>query len=143
VHTDTDKEERAVSKGKSSKSSKGLKKISMGDNEDLYITGEGELWYVSKQPNGSVTKMQVIIDQTTGEMNVVDIASSRSQGLEKISMIDNEDLYITGEGDLWYVSRQPDGSTTKNQALIDEATGEMIIRQSRKQSWKRVLCGSA
>jgi hypothetical protein len=42
-------------------------------------------------------------------------------------MSDYEDLYITGEGDLWYVSRQPDGSTAKNQALIDEATGEMII----------------
>jgi hypothetical protein len=115
------------------KGSKGLEKISLGDNEDLYVTGEGELWYVSKQPDGSVVKMQVHIDQTNGEMNVVDIASGKSQGsqsLEKISMSDYEDLYITGEGDLWYVSRQPDGSTTKNQALIDEATGEMVIIDS-------------
>ena len=115
------------------KGSKGLEKISIGDNENLYITGKGELWYVSKQPDGSITKMQVHIDETTGEMNVINIGGGKSQGsqgLEKISMSNNEDLYITGEGDLWYVSRQPDGSTTKNQALIDETTGEMILIDS-------------
>ncbi len=114
------------------KGSKGLEKISMGDNNNLYITGQGELWYVSKGPDGSITKMQVHIDETTGEMNVIDIGgkSQGSQGLEKISMSNYEDLYITGEGDLWYVSQQPDGSTTKNQALIDETTGEMIVIDS-------------
>jgi len=133
AHTDPDKDGKAVSKTKSPKGSKGLEKISMGDYEDLYITGEGELWYVSKQPDGSITKMQVHIDETTGEMKVIDIyggKSQGSQGLERISMSDYEDLYITGEGELWYVSQQPDGATRKNQALIDETTGEMIIIDS-------------
>jgi len=120
-----------------SKESKSLEKISVGDNENLYITGKGELWYVSKQPDGSITKMQVHIDETTGEMNVINIGGGKSQGsqgLERISMSDYEDLYITGEGDLWYVSKQPDGSTTKNQALIDETTGEMILIDSGDDS---------
>jgi len=133
AHTDSSKDGKAVSMTKSSKGSKGLEKISMGDNEDLYITGKGELWYVSKRPDGSTAKMQVHIDATTGEMTVVDISGGKSegsQGLERISMSDNEDLYITGEGELWYVSQQPDGSTTKNQALIDETTGEMILIDS-------------
>ncbi len=116
-----------------SKGSKGLEKISMGDNDNLYITQEGEFWYVSKGPDGKTVKMQVHIDETTGEMNVIDIGGGKSQGsqgLERISMSDYEDLYITGDGDLWYVSQQPDGSTTKNQALIDETTGEMIVINS-------------
>jgi len=116
-----------------SKGSKGLEKISMGDNEDLYISGEGELWYVSEQPDGSTTKSQVLIDETTGEMIVIDTSSGKSKGsqdLEKISMGDNEDLYISGEGELWYVSEQPDGSGTKSQVLIDETTGEMIVIDS-------------
>ena len=115
------------------KGPKGLEKISISDNDNLYITQEGELWYVSKGPDGSIVKMQVHIDETTGEMNVIDIGGGKSQGsqgLERISMSDYEDLYITGEGDLWYVSQQPDGSTTKNQALIDETTGEMIVINS-------------
>jgi hypothetical protein len=130
LNPEQNKDIKAVSRAKLSKGSKGLEKISMGDNDNLYITKEGELWYVSKQPDGSVTKVQVQIDQTTGEMNIVDIAGGKSkgsQGLEKISMSDYEDLYITGEGDLWYVSEQPDGSTVKNQALIDETTGEMVL----------------
>ena len=133
AHTDSGKDGKAVSMTKSFKGSKDLEKISMGDNEDLYITGEGELWYVSKRPDGSTAKMQVHIDETTGEMTVVDISGGKSegsQGLEKISMSDNEDLYITGEGELWYVSEQPDGSATKSQALIDETTGEMILIDS-------------
>jgi hypothetical protein len=140
AYTDSGKDGKAVSMTKSfkgdyakSKGSKGLEKISMGDNEDLYITGEGELWYVSKRPDGSIAKMQVHIDETTGEMTVVDISGGKSegsQGLEKISMSDNEDLYITGEGELWYVSEQPDGSATKSQVLIDETTGEMIVIDS-------------
>jgi len=107
------------------KDKKDLEKISLGENEDLYVSKEGELWYVS----GKV-KMQVEIDETTGQMNVINIYDGTSQGskdLERISMSDNEDLYITGEGDLWHVSRQPDGSTVKNRALIDETTGEMIL----------------
>ena len=44
--------------------SKGLQKISLGDNEDLYITADGQLWSVSKQPDGSVVKMRVAIDET-------------------------------------------------------------------------------
>ena len=139
AHTDSGKDGKAVSMTKSfkgdyakSKGSKGLEKISMGDNEDLYITGEGELWYVSKRPDGSIAKMQVHIDETTGEMIVVDSGgkSEGSQGLEKISMSDNEDLYITGEGDLWYTSEQPDSSETKSRAVIDETTGEMILIDS-------------
>jgi len=69
AYTDSGKDGKAVSMTKSfkgdyakSKGSKGLEKISMGDKEDLYITGEGELWYVSEQPDGSVTKSQVLID---------------------------------------------------------------------------------
>ncbi len=54
------------------KGSKGLEKISMGDNENLYITGEGELWYVSKGPDGKTTKMQVQIDDATGEITVIE-----------------------------------------------------------------------
>ncbi len=133
AHTDSDKDGKAVSMTKSSKGSKGLEKISMGDNEDLYITGEGKLWYVSKGPDGSITKMQVHIDETTGEMNVIDIGGGKSQGsqgLERISMSNYEDLYITGEGDLWYVSQQPDGSETKSRAVIDNTTGEMIVIDS-------------
>ena len=79
AHTDSGKAGKAVSMTKSfkgdyakSKGSKGLVKISMSDNEDLYITGEGELWYVSEQPDGSGTKSQVLIDETTGEMIVID-----------------------------------------------------------------------
>jgi len=121
VEEDSDK----LSKKDYAKGKKDLEKISLGDNENLYVTGEGELWYVS----GKV-KMQVELDETTGQMNVVNIYDGNSQdseGLERISMSDNEDLYITGEGDLWHVSRQPDGSTIKNRALIDETTGEMIL----------------
>ena len=104
------------------KAKKGLKKISLGEDEDLYVSKDGELWYVS----GNV-KMQVEIDEATGQMNVISIYDANTQGLERISMSDNEDLYITTEGDLWYVSRQPDGTETKNRALIDETTGEMIL----------------
>ena len=120
-----DDSEAKPSKEDYAKAKKGLEKISLGDNEDLYVTGEGELWYVS----GKV-KMQVEIDEATGRMNVINIHdgnSENSEGLERISMSDNEDLYITGEGDLWHVSRQPDGSTVKNRAMIDETTGEMIL----------------
>jgi len=111
-----------------SKGSKGLEKISMGDNEDLYITGEGELWYVSKGPDGSTTKMQVHIDETTGEMTVVDISVGKSEGSEgtqRISLGDNDNLYITQEGELWYTSEQ--GSGSKARVEIDDTTGEITV----------------
>ena len=112
-----------------SKGSKGLEKISMGDNKNLYITGEGELWYVSKGPDGKTTKMQVQIDDATGEMTVVDwgdyAKSDGSEGMQRISMGDNEDLYITQEGQLWYTSEQ--GSGYKAQVEIDDTTGEITV----------------
>jgi hypothetical protein len=123
-----------------SKGSKGLKKISMGDNDNLYITGEGQLWYVSEQPDGKTIKMQVQIDETTGEMTIVAgggyARSEGSQGLQRIPLGDREDLYITGEGQLWYVSEQPDGSTGKMQVQIDETTGEMTIVDSGEMNAK-------
>jgi hypothetical protein len=110
------------------KGPKGLEKISMGDNEDLYITGKGELWYVSKGPDGKTIKMQVHIDETTGEMTVVDISGGKSGGSEgpqRISMGDNDNLYITQEGELWYTSEQ--GSGSKAHVEIDDTTGEITI----------------
>ncbi|MBA7662930.1 hypothetical protein ES703_70963 [subsurface metagenome] len=53
-----------------SKGSKGLEKISMGDNDNLYITQEGELWYTSEQGSGS--KAHVEIDDTTGEITIIE-----------------------------------------------------------------------
>jgi len=136
AHTDSGKNGKAVSMTKSfkgdyakSKGSKGLEKISMGDNEDLYITGEGKLWYVSKGPDDKTTKMQVQIDDATGEMTVVDwgdyAKSDGSKGLEKISMGDNDNLYITQEGELWYTIEQ--GSGSKAQVEIDDTTGEITV----------------
>ena len=111
-----------------SKGSKGLEKISIGDNDNLYFTGEGELWYVSKGADGSTAKMQVHIDETTGEMTVVDISGGKSEGSEgthRISMGDNDNLYITQEGELWYTSEQ--GSGSKARVEIDDTTGEITI----------------
>ncbi len=111
------------------KGPKGLEKISMGDNEDLYITGEGELWYVSKGPDGKTTKMQMQIDDATGEMTVVDwgdyAKSDGSEGMQRISMGDNDNLYITQEGELWYTSEQ--GSGSKAHVEIDDTTGEITV----------------
>ena len=116
-------------KGNSAKSkgSKGLEKISLGDYDNLYITEEGELWYVSKQPDGKTIKMQVQIDDTAGEMTIVDVKSGGSKDLEKISLGDYDNLYITEEGEQWYVSEQPDGSISKTQVLMDETTGEVTV----------------
>jgi hypothetical protein len=114
-----------------SEGSKGLEKISLGDYENLYRTAEGQLWYVSTQPDGRTVKMQVQIDEATGEMTIVSMGdyakSEGSKGPEKISLSDYDNLYITEEGKHWYVSEQPDGSVSKSQVQIDEATGEMII----------------
>jgi len=119
-----------ITKPLKAEGSKGLQKISLGDGEDLYITADGQLWSVSRQPDGSIVKMQVHIDETTGEMTIMNIGGGKSdgsQGLQKISIGDNEDLYITAEGQLWSVSKQPDGSVTKMQVQIDETTGEMTV----------------
>lgn len=114
-----------------SEGSKGLQKISLGDYENLYITGEGELWYVSNQPDGSTTKMQVQIDNITGQMTIVGggsyAKSEGSQSLQRISMGNREDLYITPENELWYVSRQPDGSTAKMQLQTENVNGETTV----------------
>ncbi|MHC4558982.1 MAG: hypothetical protein ACYS80_16960 [Planctomycetota bacterium] len=107
--------------------SKGLERISLGDYENLYLTREGQLWYVSEPPDGKAVKMQVVIDDTTGEIILVDAMSGGSKDLERISLGDYENLYITGEAKLWYVSEPPDGETVKMPALIDETTGEIII----------------
>ena len=136
AYTDSDKDGKAVSMTKSSKGdyakskgSKGLEKISMGENDNLYITGEGELWYVSKGPDGKTTKMQLQIDDATGEMTVVDwgdyAKSDGSEGMQRISMGDNDNLYITQEGELWYTSEQ--GSGSKAHVEIDDTTGEITI----------------
>ena len=37
-------------------------RIPMSDNEDIYLTDKGEVWYVSEQPDGDTLKMQVQID---------------------------------------------------------------------------------
>jgi len=112
-----------------SKGSKGLKKISMGDKENLYITGDCKLWYVRKGPDDKTTKMQVHIDETTGEMTIVDwgdyAKSGGSGGIQKISMGDNDNLYITREGELWYTSEQ--GSGSKARVEVDDTTGEITI----------------
>jgi hypothetical protein len=113
-----------------SESSKGLQRISLSDYENLYITGEGQLWYVSKEADGSTTKMQVKVDDT-GDMIIVDggnySRSEDSQGLQRITVGENDDLYLTGENELWYVSEQPDGSTAKMQLQTENIGGEMTI----------------
>lgn len=111
------------------KGPKDLEKISMGYNENLYITGDGELWYTGKGPDGKPFKMQLQIDETTGEMTVVDwgdyAKSDGSEGMQRISMGDNDNLYITQEGELWYTSEQ--GSGSKAHVEIDDTTGEITI----------------
>lgn len=129
-YSNSDKAGKAVSVTKSfkdnyakAKDSKGLEKISLSDNEDLYFSEEGEFWYVSKGPDGSTTKMQVLIDDDTGELTAVDggyyAKSEGSQDFHRISMSDNEDIYISEEDEAWYVSEQPDGTTVKMQLPTD------------------------
>lgn len=105
------------------KASKSLEKISLSDYDDLYFNKEGEFWYVGKEPDGSSVKMQVQIDKVTGELIPVESAyyarAKNSQDLYRISMSDNEDIYVSKEGQAWYVSKQPDGSTTKMQVPTD------------------------
>ncbi len=124
AQTDSGEQGKAVSTTKSfkgdyakSEGKKGLEKISLSDHEDLYFSEKGEAWYVSKQPDGKVIKMQVQIDDTTGEFTAVSGGyydkSEGSQDLHRIPIGDYEDVYITGEGEAWYVSEQPDGLTAK------------------------------
>jgi len=98
---------------------KDLQKISLSDHEDLYLSEEGEYWYVSKQPDGSTTKMQVKIDDYTGEFIAVGGGYYAKQEPQRIPIGEREDIYLTDEGEAWYVNEQPDGSTTKIQVPID------------------------
>ncbi|UCE49174.1 MAG: hypothetical protein JSW47_03345 [Phycisphaerales bacterium] len=130
VHTESGKDGKAVSKTQLSKGeyakakgSKGsLEKISLGENENLYITAKGETWYVSKDPDGETVKMQVHIDDATGEIIVVDAKSRGSKSLQKISMGGNDNIYITEEGQAWYVT-----DDYKAQVEIDDTTGEVTV----------------
>jgi hypothetical protein len=73
--------------------------------------------------------MQLQIDDATGEMTVVDwgdyAKSDGSEGMQRISMGDNDNLYITQEGELWYTSEQ--GSGSKAHVEIDDTTGEITV----------------
>ena len=108
------------------KGSKGLQKMPLGEYENLYLTDKGEYWYVSKD-----FKMQVQIDEDTGELTVVDggyyAESGGSQEYHRIPIGDYEDIYLTREGQAWYVSEQPDGSTAKMQLQTENINGEMTI----------------
>ncbi len=104
------------------KGSKGLQKISLGDNENFYITGNGETWYVSEGPDGKTTKMQVHIDKNTGQMNVINIADGKSGGPQPIPMGDGYNMYVTEEGQSWYV-----GEGSKARVEVDENTGEITV----------------
>jgi len=109
--------------------SKDLEKILLGDNESLYRTEKGELWYVSKEADGSTTKMQVQVDKR-GDMIVVDggnyAKSGGAEGVQIIPLGDNENIYVKGKGELWYVSEEPDGSTAKVQ-FEEDVDGEIAI----------------
>ena len=100
---------------------KGLQKISLGENENLYITGKGETWYVAKGPDGKTTKMRVEYDEATGEMTVVESAG-KAGGPQKISMGGNDNIYITDEGQTWYVTEG-----AKSRVEIDDSTGEITV----------------
>jgi hypothetical protein len=106
-------------KAKGSKGS--LEKISLGENENLYVTGKGETWYVSKDADGKTTKMRVEIDKATGEMTVVERAG-KSGAPQRISMGDGYDMYITEEGQTWYV-----GGGSKSRVEVDDSTGEITV----------------
>ena len=129
TYKNSDESDKVVSKAKTikddvkAKASKSLEKISLSDYDDLYFNKEGKFWYVGKEPDGSTIKMQVQIDKVTGELIPVNseyyAKAKNSQDLYKIQMSDNEDIYINKEGQAWYVSEQPDGSTTKIQVPND------------------------
>jgi len=130
----SNKNGKAPSKAKFSKGDKartkgskgGLEKISLGENENLYITQEGRLVYVGRGADGQAVKMQVQIDEDTGEMRVVTKAdnakSAGSKQMQKISVGGDDAVYITEEGETWYVS---EGS--KARVKIDDSTGEITV----------------
>ena len=131
------KYDKAISKTKSFKDGyaksagkSGLQKISLSNNENIFITEKGEAWYVSKGSGGEITKMQVQVDDYSGRITGVGGGyygkSEGSQGPRRIPMGDNEDIYLTDEGETWYVSEQPDGSTAKAQ-LEEDIDGELTI----------------
>jgi len=97
----------------------GPRTISISDYENLHLTEEGEYWYVSKEPGGEVTKMQVQIDGNIGELIVVGGGSSTKQNPQRIPMGEYENIYLTDEGEAWYVNEQPDGETVKMQVQPD------------------------
>jgi hypothetical protein len=130
---DSDKDSNATYKAEwlkgeyaKAKLSKGLEKVSLGGNDNLYRTKEGQYWYVGKGPDGKSFKMQVQVDETTGEMTIVgkvysDKAGS-SKSYRKISIGSNDNIYITEEGQAWYVT-----DSYKAQIEIDVDTGEITV----------------
>jgi len=46
-----------------------------------------------------------------------------SKGLQKISVSEHENIYITDKGERWYVAENPDGTITKTQ--MQEVDGEL------------------
>ena len=128
-YTDSGKYDKTVSMTKPNKDynnksegAKDLQRIPLSYYEDLYIKEEGKLWYVTEYPDGSVTKMQMQIDYTTGELTFVE-----DQGTQRIPLSYYEDFYITDEDELWYVNENPNGSVAKIQLQIDDMTGEIAI----------------
>ncbi len=109
-------------KSAKAKGSKGLQKISLGDNENLYITKNGETWYVSEGSDGKTTKMRVQIDEDTGKMTVTDVSGGKSGGPQPIPMGDGYNMYVTEEGQSWYV-----GDGSKARVEVDDNTGEITV----------------
>jgi hypothetical protein len=79
-YTDLGKYDKTISvtwpyKDDNSKSegTKDFQRIPLSYYEDLYINEEGKLWYVNENPNGSVDKMQLQIDEMTGVITVGEI----------------------------------------------------------------------
>ena len=66
--------------------------------------------------------MQVQIDKATGEMTVIDVSGGKSRGLQPIPMGDGYNMYITDEGQSWYV-----GDGSKVRVEVDDKTGEINI----------------
>ncbi len=143
-NTDPVKYDKAASRAKSfkggyakSEGKNGPQKISLSEYENIYITETGEAWYVGEQPDGSVSKIQVQVVDITGEITFVGGGyygkSGGSQDLQGISMGDNDNIYITVEGEAWYTSEQPDGSTAKVQ-LEEGITGEITIVEINEYS---------
>jgi len=108
-------------KAKSSKG--GLQEISLGENENLYITAKGETWYTGKDADGNPTKMRVQIDEATGEMTVVGkVYGGKSGGPQPIPMGDGYNMYVTEEGQTWYV-----GGGSKSRVEVDDNTGGITV----------------